>query len=121
MLRKYQLVFMNDHMEKNTYRATILLRQSLLLGSMLSNSEIWINITKLDLDLLEKPVAMVHRNILSDHGNPSKVFMFLELGTIPVRFVMMEKRLKFLRYILNESITSMIRQVYEVQKLDSKK
>jgi hypothetical protein len=34
---------------------------------------------------------------------------------------MMEKRLKFLRYILNENITSMIRQVYEVQKLDCRK
>ena len=106
---------------RNTYRAAILMRESLLLGSMLSNSESWINITKLDLDLLEKPDSMVHRNVLSDYGNPSKVFMFLELGTIPVRYVMMEKRLKFLRYILNESMTSMIRQVFEVQKLDSRK
>ena len=60
-----------------------------------SNSESWINITKLDLDILEKSDAMLHQNILSDHGNLSKVFMLLELGTIPVRFVMMEKRLTF--------------------------
>ena len=106
---------------RNTFRAALLMRESLLLGSMLSNSESWINISKLDLDLLEKPDVMVHRKILCDYGNPSKVFMFLELGTIPVKYVMMEKRLKFLRYILNESMTSMIRQVFEVQKLDSRK
>ena len=47
--------------------------------------------------------------------------MYLELGVVPVKSVMMEKRLKFLRYILNESMTSMIRRVYDVQKLDSRK
>ena len=80
---------------RNTFRAAVLMRESLLLGSMLSNSESWINISKLDQDLLEKPDVMVHRKILIDHGNPSKVLMFLELGTIPVKYVMMEKRLKF--------------------------
>ena len=36
--------------------------------------------------------------------------MYLELGILPVRYVMMEKRLKFVRYILKEDITSIIRQ-----------
>ena len=97
------------------------MKESLLLGSFLSNSERWINISKGDLDLLEKPDTMVQRSILSNFGNPSKVFMYLELGVVPVKYVMMEKRLKFLRYILNESMTSMIRRVYDVQKLDSRK
>ena len=34
---------------------------------------------------------------------------------------MMEKRLKFLRYILNEDITSIIRQVFEALRYDSRK
>ena len=40
-------------------------------------SVIWINMTKKDLDDLEKPDTMVHRGILSKEGNPSKVFMLL--------------------------------------------
>ena len=47
--------------------------------------------------------------------------MYLELGILPVKYVIMEKRLKFLRYILNEDMSSMIRQVYETLKLDSRK
>ena len=47
--------------------------------------------------------------------------MHLEMGTIPVKFVMMEKRLNFLKYILNENMNSMIRQVFEVIKTDSRK
>ena len=47
--------------------------------------------------------------------------MHLELGLLPVRFVIMKKRFKFRRYILNESIDSMIRKVFEVLKTDSRK
>ena len=77
--------------------------------------------TKKDLDDLEKPDTMVHRGILCTEGNPNKVFMHLEFGSIPVRFVIMEKRLNFLKYILNESMESMIRQVFEALKADSRK
>ena len=47
--------------------------------------------------------------------------MYLEFGLLPVRYVVKEKRLNFLRYILNESMTSMIRRVYETLKTDSRK
>ena len=93
----------------------------MLLGSMLNNAESWINITTKDLETLKKPDTMLHRNILSTCGNPSKVFMCLELGLIPVNFVIMEKRLSFLRYILTEPMNTMIRQVYEELKNESRK
>ena len=106
---------------RHTFRAAKLLREGLLLGSMLNNCESWVNITKCDLDNLEKPDTMVQRSILTNYGNPSKVFMCLELGVIPVKFVIMEKRLYFLKYILDENISLMLRQVYEALKGDSRK
>ena len=45
--------------------------------------------------------------------------MMLELGMIPVRFVLMKKRFKLLNYILNEATETMIRQVFETLKKDS--
>ena len=106
---------------KHTFRAAMIMREGLMLGSMLNNSESWINITKSDLEVFEKPDTMVQRNILTNYGNPSKVFMCLELGIIPVKYVIIEKRLNFWKYILDESISSMIRQVYEALKIDSRK
>ena len=47
--------------------------------------------------------------------------MYLELGILPVKYVVMKKRLNFLKYILNENMSSMIRQVYETLKTDSRK
>ena len=46
--------------------------------------------------------------------------MMLELGIIPIRFVLMKKRMQFLHYILNESEESMIRKVFETLNKDSK-
>ena len=46
---------------------------------------------------------MLQRKLLSTSGNPSKVFMSLELGVVPVKFVLMAKRTNMLHYILNET------------------
>ena len=88
---------------------------------MLNNSESWINLTKVDLETLAKPDTILQRNIFENKGNPSKVFMSIELGVIPVSFVIMEKQLNFLKYILEQSMSSMLRQVYETLKKDSVK
>ena len=96
------------HMLK-TYR---LLRDGVLLGGLLTNCESWINMTEKDIANLQKPDTALQRKMFSETGNPCKVFMMLEIGVIPVRFVIMQKRLAFLHYILKESTSSMIRQVF---------
>ena len=45
----------------------------------------------------------------------------LEVGIIPVKFVIMQKQLIFLQYILKQSIDTMIRKVYDTMKEDSRK
>ena len=45
--------------------------------------------------------------------------MYLELGFLPARFVIMEKHHNFLKYILRENKSSMIRQAFETLKTDS--
>ena len=67
------------------------MREGLLLGGMLANSESWINMTTKNIDELEKPDSILQRKVLSTSGNPSKSFMMLELGLIPIRYVLMQK------------------------------
>ena len=94
------------------------MREGILLGSLLTNSESWINVTNQDISELEKPDTHLLRNVLD--SSASKCFMMLELGIIPVRFVLMKKRLQFLHYILNESTSTMLRQVYDTLKEESR-
>ena len=106
---------------QHNFKASKLMRESILLGGLLTNSEAWINILNEDLDNLEKPDTILMRKILSNTGNPSKVFMLLEMGVIPVTLVLMQKRMNFLHYILKESTTTMIRQVFNALKENSRK
>ena len=106
---------------KHYFKAAKLMREAMLVNGMLGNSESWINITKQDIEDLDKPDTILKRKILSLSGNPSKCFMFLELGILPVKYVIMKKRMQFLHYILNENIDSMIVQVYNALKEDHKK
>jgi hypothetical protein len=78
---------------KNTFKAYKLMREGILLGSLLTNSESWINVTNQDISELEKPDTHLLRKVLD--SSASKCFMMLELGIIPVRFVLMKKRLQF--------------------------
>ena len=96
------------------------MRDGILLGGMLTNSESWINVTQANIDELEKPDTNLQRKVLAAEGNPSKVFMMLELGFIPVRFVVMQKRLQFLHYILKENTESIMRQVFDTLKSESR-
>ena len=104
-----------------TYKAAKLMREAMLLGGMLNNAESWININQKDIKALEKPDIMLQRILLSEFGNPSICFMNLELGILPVRFVLMKKRLTFLHYILNESMEYMISKVFSALKEDSRR
>ena len=49
----------------------MIMREAMLVGSMLTNSESWINLTQQDLDKLQKPDTNLLRKLLSESGNPS--------------------------------------------------
>ena len=68
------------------------------------------------LKVLKSPMLCY---VLGSSGNPSTVF-YLELDILPARFVIMKKRLNFLRYILKEDMGSMIQQVYDALKTESR-
>ena len=103
------------------FKAYKLMREGLLLGGMLTNSESWINMTKINIEELEKPDTILQRKVLSTSGNPCKSFMMLELGLIPIRYVSMQKRLQFLHYLLKQDKESLLSKVFRILHRDRRK
>ena len=103
---------------KYTFQAAKLMRNGMLIGSLLTNCETWINMLKKDIQKIEKVDNIFHEKLL---GKGSQAFKHLEMGTLPLKYVMMKKRLSFLKYILDEKEETMIRQVYDTLKTDSRK
>ena len=97
------------------YQAANVLRNSLLLSSLLSNSESWYNLTQKDVINLESIDEILLRKIFSSPSTTPKELLYLESGNIPIRFCIMARRLNFLWYILNEEEHTLIKQFFNAQ------
>ena len=91
----------------------VLLRNILLVSSMLFNSEAWYNVSKSELDLVD---AVLLRGILKAPKSTPKEMLFLELGVVPFREIIRQRRLGFLFYILHENQGYMIHRFFESQR-----
>ena len=91
------------------------LRGSLLLSTLLSNSEAWYNISKKDIENLEKVDEAMLRKVFSAQCTTPLEALYLETGNIPIRFILMSRRLNFLHYILNQDSNSLLRNVFDAQ------
>jgi hypothetical protein len=80
---------------------------------MLFNSKAWYNLTKAELDLFETIDLQLLRQLLKAPKGTPKEMLYLELGCIPFREMIRERRMGFLHYILNEDKKSLINRFFE--------
>ena len=97
------------------FEMAVILRESLLVSSMLSNSESWYNVSKAELELLETIDVQFLRSILRAPKSTPKEMLFLELGCVPFRELIKKRRISFLHYILNENQDSMMYKFLQSQ------
>ena len=82
---------------------------------MLFNAEAWYNVTTVELERLEKIDETCMRKILNAPFATPKLMLYLELGVLPVRYIVKSKRLNYLHYILNEDKNDLIYQFLQIQ------
>ena len=82
---------------------------------MLTNVESWFGLTDKEVETLEKLDEQLMRRIMSAHSKTSIPALYLELGCVPIRFIIMQRRIGFPWYILNEPENSLIRNVFNSQ------
>ena len=85
------------------FKIGMMLRDALLVSSMLFNSESWYNVTEKELKLLETVDLMFLRKLIGAPKSTPKEMLYLEMGVIQFRDIIREKRLRFLYYILSQN------------------
>ena len=95
------------------FEVALVLRSSLLLSSLLLNSEAWVNLSDNNIRGLEQTDEILLSKILDCDGNSSNVFKYLELGVYPIRFEIMKRKTIFLQYILQQEKNSMMYKVFQ--------
>jgi hypothetical protein len=73
----------------------ITLRNSILISSILTNSESWYNVTLANIVCFVKVDEQMLRGILNAPRMTPRALLYLELGCLPVRFVIKSRRLMF--------------------------
>ena len=97
------------------FEVAVILRNSLLINGILTNAEAWYDIKKNELETLEKVDESLLRQVLEAPSSTPKEMLYLKMGLLPIRFIIMSRRLNFLHCILNENKESLIYRFFKAQ------
>ena len=102
-------------------KCSMILRNAMLVNSMLFNAEAWQGIVKDDIQQLTRVDESLFRKIFSAHSKTPIEAFCLESGQIPLQFIWTSRRILYLQTILKRDTTETTRNVYEAQKENIKK
>ena len=54
--------------------------------------------------------------MLNAHSKTPKEMLYLETGAVPIRWIISQRRINYLRHILSRNKNELIRKVFEAQK-----
>ena len=93
----------------------IILRNSMLVGTLLTCSEVWYNVTEVELGQLEQVDKFLWSSILEVARTVPYDLVCLELGIEPLRYIIMRRRLIYLQHILKQKETSLVKNFFKTQ------
>ena len=102
-------IFGNFH-----FHTAKILRDALFVNSVLDNSEVWYNITK-KKEQLESVDNSLLKRIFETPSTCPIPFLHLELGTVPLRFIIKQRRIMYLHYLLQQNDSSLIYRFLKTQ------
>ena len=111
IIAEIKSILESTYFGKYYFETAVILRESLFLSSLLLNSEAWVGYSDKDIRELEKCDEQLLARILDCDKNTSNTHKYLELGVLPLRFVVMKRKLGFLHYLLKQDKECMVYKV----------
>ena len=84
------------------FEIAVILRNAYLISSMLSCSEVWYNINEHELRKLEQVDEKLLLMILNCSSQVTHETLYLELGLMPIRFIIKLRRIIYFQHILHQ-------------------
>ena len=102
LVNKIETTLKNTPGGKYHFELAVLMRNAVLISSIISSSEIWYNINESEYRKLEQTDEMLLKKILNCSSQTNLELLYLELGLMPVRFIILLRRLMYLQHILKQ-------------------
>ena len=103
------------------FKKALVLRDSMLVGTLLSCSEVWYNVSEGELCQLEQVDKSLWCQLLEVARTIPYDLLCLELGIEPLRFIIMRRRLTYLQHILKQTDNSLVKKFLRTQNMNPKK
>ena len=97
------------------FKIALLLRESLLLSSMLSSSESWYDLSTGEIEQLESVDITFLRSLFEVPHTVPTVSLYLETGCLSIGTILKCRRINFLHTIVNEDQTDMLFKFFHTQ------
>ena len=97
------------------FKIALLLRDSLLLSGILTNSDIWYGITETEILDLENLDLIFLRSLFEVPQTVPTVALYLETGSYSIRTILKVKRIIYLHYLLNLDESEMLSKFFFAQ------
>ena len=101
---------------KARIQSGLILREAMLINGILFNSEAWHGITTSDVASLERVDEALLRGVVGGHSKLPITALYLECGAVPLRYIIMSRRIMYLQVILKREETEQIKKLYKAQK-----
>ena len=95
----------------------LLLRDSMLINGILTNAEVWYNLSPNEVKECEDLDRMFFRKLLGVPGSTPCEAFYLELGVLPISVVIKARRLNYLHHILTRKKEGMLYSFFITQWL----
>ena len=104
---------------KHYFKIAFLLRGSIFLSSILTNSEIWYKLSKPELEDLEVLDRTLLKRILSVPDSTPTSALYLETGCMSITTTIKARRINYLQYLVKLPKEEMLSKFFHCQWLDS--
>ena len=99
------------------FKMALLFRNSILISSMLGSSEVLYGLTNSHIEKLEQVDRIFFRRLFQVPNCTTIEAFYLETSAVPVRFILMSRRLLYLWDILQKNESELVRKVFDAQKM----
>ena len=97
------------------FETAIILRSSFLINSILLNSEVWYGVTKAETEELEVVDQALLKRILEAPSTTPTPMLYLELGCLPIRYIIISRRIMYLHYLLTQDEDALLSRFFKAQ------
>ena len=97
------------------FEIAVTLRESLFINGILTSSETWYDLNKTQIEEFEEVDRLLLRSILRAPISTPREALYLELGLLPISYVIKGRRIMFLHYMLQLDESEMLSQFFFAQ------